>query len=96
MDEQGKWNKIIEFLRCEVRIEEEQVLSEKARTHISEPTHKSSNIDTHSRKSYVSTNDSGQNPVICFICGKDDHVVSFTQRGLRLVNYISCERFVKM
>ena len=76
MDEQGKWNKIIEFLRREVRIKEEQVLSEKARTHISETTHKSSNIDTHSRKSYVSTNDSGQNPVICFICGKDDHVVS--------------------
>ena len=40
MDERGKWNKIIEFLRREVRIKEEQVLSEKARTHISEPTHK--------------------------------------------------------
>ena len=28
-------------------------------------------------------------------CGKDDHV-SVTQRGKRLVNYISCENFVKM
>ena len=72
------------------------MLSEKAMTQISEPTHKSSNNDTNSRKSYVSTNNSGQSPVICFICGKDDHVVSVTQMGKRLVNYISCEKFVKM
>ena len=39
---------------------------------------------------------SGHSPVKCFICGKDDHVVSVTQRGKRLGNYISCEKFVKM
>ena len=85
------------FLRRELRNREEFVLKEKASTQTSEPSYKSSNNDTKSRKSYLSNiNNSSQSPVKCFICGKDDHVVSVTQKGKRLVNYISCEKFVKM
>ena len=33
---------------------------------------------------------------ICKICGKNDHVITSTKSGKRLIHYFSCERFVKM
>ena len=97
MNEQQEWEKIKVFLRREIRNREKFVLSEKACTQSSEPSNKSSNYDTtKDRKSYLGdTKKSNQSPVKCSICGKDDHVVSITKRGQELVNYFSCDKFVK-
>ena len=34
--------------------------------------------------------------VKCYICGRDDHVTTVTNKCRILVNYFACEKFVKM
>ena len=72
------------------------MLRRKASKQTSEPSNKLSNYDKEGRKSYLGDSmNSGQSPVKCSICGEDDHVVSVTKRGQKLVNYFSCEKYVK-
>ena len=69
MNEQERRNKIMAFLRRELRNREEFVLQLKASTQSSEPSYKSSNYDnTKNRKSYLGdTKKSNQSPVKCSI-----------------------------
>ena len=97
MNQQEEWEKLMVFLKREIREREEFVLSERASTQTSESSYKMSNYDTtKGRKTYLGDiKKSSQSPVKCSLCGKDDHVVSVTVRGQKLVNYFSCEKFVK-
>ena len=80
MNSQEKWVKIIEFLKCELRIKERLVLDERSMHHfkVSEPGYNSKDGEKRYRKSYVSNEETVTNPMKCLICGKDDHVITNT------------------
>ena len=60
-----------------------------------EPSYRSNNSE-RTNKSYMSNEVLESGLVKCYICGKDDHVTTVTSKGKRLVNYIACEKFVRM
>ena len=89
----------MEFLKGELRIKERLVLDEKSIQQFSGKGNEGSYRPKDSErknKSYLSNEVLESGPVKCYICGKDDHVTTVTSKGKRLVNYIACEKFVKM
>ena len=99
MNSQEKWNKLMEFLKDELRIIESLVLNRKSMQQFSgksnELSYRPKNGE-RTNKSYLSNEVLKSGPVKCYICEKDDHVTTVTNKGKRLVNYIAGEKFVKM
>ena len=99
MNSQETWDKLMDFLKGELRINERLVLNEKSRQQFSSKSNEGSYRSKDSErtnKSYLSNDVLDSGPVKCYICGKDDHVINVTNKGKRLVHYIACEKFVKM
>ena len=102
MSKMEKWSKLIEYMRFELKIEEEILLaqqdsdskpkSEPEKERPSDQERKSSN-----RKSYTAgRSESTEKTLKCHLCGKTDHPVTRDHFGKQVVQYFACKLFVEM
>ena len=102
LSKKDKWNKLIEFVKYELRVQEEIVIVQKENIprQKSEEDQKAdrdqkSDRDKKSRgsKSY-SADSSKLEPKKCSLCDKSDHTVTLNFFGKQVVQYFSCKMFV--
>ena len=81
------WNKFIDFLEKEMRINQQKALV------VSPSTSKQTKHTNQSK-----TTNYYQNPsqLICHICGKNDHISTKGPGDTQIIQYFSCEVFVNM
>ena len=92
LSKKDKWVKLINFLKLELRVQEEILLVEKGSGYKSKPE----NTEKETvRKSYSSSEISGKS-MKCHLCGKSDHVLTTDFFGKQVVQYFSCKVFVDM
>ena len=109
LDGKGKWNKLVEFLKADLKVREALVLDERiSKSTGSDGRDKDKPKDNSRQKqndndksgsntkanSYTSNNPPAAATVACTLCGKDqDHVVSFRPDKTPYIEYIACKIF---
>ena len=99
-DGEHQWVELITFLEKEIKINQQKVLLTSKKPKPSPPPplppadNKQKKDGTKSKDSVHHSNDGGSGPT-CFICGQTDHVVTSGPRGVKLVQYFACPKFVK-
>ena len=99
LSKKAKWDKLIEFVKSELRVQEEIVLVQKESVprQKSEEDQKSgdqkSDKDKKSGGGKSYTADSSKK-LECSLCGKSDHAITQNYFGKQVVQYFSCKLFV--
>ena len=101
----AKWERLVAYLKGELKIREAWILNEKVRKANLETSDKSKTNDTkkESKDQVVHLGKPGPimpvaatKRITCFLCGKtDDHVQSTDSKGNPVVEYVACSMFVE-
>ena len=99
LSKKEKWAKLIEFVRSELRVQEEIVLVQKESSSRQKSDGGSKSEDKKSdadKKSGGSSYTSGSSPKPkkCILCDKSDHTVTKDHFGRQVVQYFACKMFV--
>ena len=101
-DDKAIWKHVLDSLDKEIRVNEQISLY-----HTSVPSNRTDgkgNVNHSDSKGNINHSDSkgnnyhtdGLGQKTCHICGETGHVETKTKRGYTVINYHSCEKFVKM
>ena len=98
-----KWDKLVAFLRDEVKEREAYVLNEQVKKCSLDPPSVDEKKNTRDEKAGKSIQDkkgfygqTGEGDPTCLICGKSkDHVISTDGKGKKHVEYVACKIFVE-
>ena len=98
-----EWNKLIEFLKRELKTCERLTLHERSDKCLLVESKPGGSRSPHKRDRDQTFNSSVNNNTIyspkslkCFICGKDDHIITTMKSGIKTIDYFSCVEFVNM
>ena len=98
LSKKEKWAKLIEFVKSELKVEEEIALAHQQDSSFSTKTESVDTLEhTGSRKSYNSVNSNPSDKSRqCILCGELNHVVTRDHFGRHVVQYFACKMFVEM
>ena len=101
MSKMQKWSKFIEYMKSELKIEEEILLAQQdsdSKTRVEQnKENPGSQEKPGSRKSYTAgATSTAEKPLKCHLCGHLDHTVTRDHFGKRVVQYFACKLFVEM
>ena len=91
--EKLEWNKLKIFLEKEQKLREKYILLEKSKESLGvrpRDNRQNNSTSVSSDVTHVS-----MDHVLCHLCGKSDHVVSTDLAGVKHIDYVSCEEWVK-
>ena len=89
------WDEVIKYLESELQIKEMILLFEKSNALF----YKENRKPLNELKSYNASeikHGACENKPKCQICDEIDQIVTITSKGKQIINYFSCEKFVKM
>ena len=87
--EKVEWESLIAFLEKERALRERMTLLKKSK--------ESLGMDNSKTKDKLpSSHNTGPVQLVCYICGKKDHVVSTDQNNKKMIDYFSCKKFADM
>ena len=81
------WNNLVEFLKKEVKFQEEVILNDRL---LLGDSKKSANVVKRSYNSHMDN----EKKLSCFLCGESDHTITVDHFGRKVIQYFSCKVFV--
>ena len=86
--EKGEWESLKTFLEKERALREKMTLLHKSK--------ESLGMDNKPQVKPPGSHNTGSVQLVCYLCGKKDHVVSTDKYNRKMIDYFSCKKFVDM
>ncbi len=99
VEEKDLWTRLIRFLEKELKVVQEKALLNVVTAKVNHPRDRDRDTKQNRNdksQSYHSNGDSSSIPPKCPFCNEHGHAATNGPRGIKLIQYFSCEKFVNM